>query len=135
MADLFELPSAADVGLRCTNLRDMNGKRPVFVDDPNSIFFFPYIHMRFVEISPRAIASIPSHQTTALSPAHALGNSTRVTTDAREHAFVSPYRSHRCFAASCENVAVLSNNETPTSVTLTSWNAVAPPASPAIATK
>ena len=65
------------------------------------------------------IASIPSHQTTALSPAHALGNSTRVTTDAREHAFVSPYRSHRCFAASCENVAVLSNNETPTSVTLT----------------
>ena len=38
LADLFELPQAADVGLRCTNLRDMNGKRPIFVDDANSMF-------------------------------------------------------------------------------------------------
>ena len=33
LADLFEAPSPGDVGLRCTNLRMMNGKRPVFVDD------------------------------------------------------------------------------------------------------
>ena len=33
LADLFEPPSPGDVGLRCTNLRLMNGKRPVFVDD------------------------------------------------------------------------------------------------------
>ena len=52
LADLFELPNAADVGLRCTNLRTMNGKRPVFVDDINSVFFFPYLHIRFVEIMP-----------------------------------------------------------------------------------
>ena len=55
LADLFEAPSPGDVGLRCTNLRMMNGKRPVFVDDIKSIFFFPYLHIRFVEIPPGAI--------------------------------------------------------------------------------
>jgi hypothetical protein len=57
LADLFDLPNAADVGLRCTNLRELNGKRPVFVDDANSIFFFPYLHIRFVEIPPRSLAN------------------------------------------------------------------------------
>ncbi len=56
LADLFEPPSPGDVGLRCTKLRTMNGKRPVFVDDSDSIFFFPYLHIRFVEIPPGAIA-------------------------------------------------------------------------------
>lgn len=56
LADLFEVPSARDVGLRCTNLRTLNGSRPVFVDDSASIFFFPYLHIRFVEIPPGAIA-------------------------------------------------------------------------------
>ncbi len=52
LADLFDAPSPGDVGLRCTNLRTMNGKRPIFVDDSASIFFFPYLHIRFVEILP-----------------------------------------------------------------------------------
>jgi hypothetical protein len=56
LADLFELPEAADLGLRCTNLRTMNGKRPVFVDDSASVFFFPYLHIRFVEVPPAAVA-------------------------------------------------------------------------------
>ena len=56
LADLYEPPSPGDVGLRCTNLRLMNGKRPVFVDDSKSIFFFPYLHIRFVEIPPGAIS-------------------------------------------------------------------------------
>jgi hypothetical protein len=55
LADLYEPPSPGDVGLRCTNLRMMNGKRPVFVDEMKSIFFFPYLHIRFVEIPPGAI--------------------------------------------------------------------------------
>ena len=55
LADLYEAPSPGDVGLRCTNLRMMNGKRPVFVDEVKSIFFFPYLHIRFVEIPPGAI--------------------------------------------------------------------------------
>lgn len=58
LADLFEMPSAADVGLRCTNLRTMNGTRPVFVDDMASVFFFPYLHIRFVEIPPAAFTEL-----------------------------------------------------------------------------
>jgi hypothetical protein len=57
IADLFEPPSPGDIGLRCTNLRQMNGKRPVFVDDMASIFFFPYLHIRFVEIPPGAMSA------------------------------------------------------------------------------
>ncbi len=57
LADLYELPSNSDVGLRCTNLRMMNGKRPVFVDDSASVFFFAYLHIRFVEIPPAAAAA------------------------------------------------------------------------------
>lgn len=56
LADLFEAPSPGDVGMRCTNLRTLDGKRPVFVDDLASIFFFPYLHIRFVEIPPGAMA-------------------------------------------------------------------------------
>jgi hypothetical protein len=55
VADLFEVPAAADIGLRCTNLRTIAGKRPVFADDQNSVFFFPYVHIRFVEILPRSL--------------------------------------------------------------------------------
>src|SRR3954447_9333437 len=55
LADLFDLPEAHDLGLRCTNLRAMNGKRPVFVDDVASVFFFPYLHIRFVEIPPASL--------------------------------------------------------------------------------
>ena len=52
MADLFDVPAAGDLGLLCTNLRTLGGKRPVFADHTNSTFFFPYQHIRFVEIFP-----------------------------------------------------------------------------------
>jgi hypothetical protein len=66
LADLFEAPAPGDVGLRCTNLRTLNGKRPVFVDDMASIFFFPYLHIRFVEIPPGAVTG--SDPSMALDP-------------------------------------------------------------------
>jgi hypothetical protein len=56
LADLFDMPTAMDLGLRCTNLRTLDGKRPVFVDDQYSIFFFSYEHVRFVEIPPSSLA-------------------------------------------------------------------------------
>ena len=56
MADLYELPSADDAGLLCTNLRMMDGKRPVFIDQIESTFFFPYHVIRFLEI-PQAAAT------------------------------------------------------------------------------
>jgi hypothetical protein len=52
LADLYDMPKALDQGLLCTNLRMMDGKRPIFVDRIESIFFFPYLHIRFVEILP-----------------------------------------------------------------------------------
>jgi hypothetical protein len=52
LADLYRLPEPTDLGLLCTNLRTLNGKRPVFVDDMASAFFFPYRIIRFVEIPP-----------------------------------------------------------------------------------
>lgn len=54
VADLFELPASADQGLLCTNLRTLTGQRPVFADHIESVFFFPYNHIRFVEIAPGA---------------------------------------------------------------------------------
>jgi hypothetical protein len=54
LVDLYGLPSPADVGMLCTNMRMMDGRRPVFVDDVKSTFFFPYLHIRFVEIPPHA---------------------------------------------------------------------------------
>jgi hypothetical protein len=56
LADLFDMPTAMDLGLRCTNLRTLDGKRPVFVDDQYSVFFFSYEHVRFVEIPPASLA-------------------------------------------------------------------------------
>jgi len=52
LADLWALPSPSDQGLVCTNVRTLSGKRAVFTDDVRSTFFFPYQHIRFVEIPP-----------------------------------------------------------------------------------
>jgi hypothetical protein len=70
LADLFEMPNAADAGLICTNLRTMAGKRPVFVDDTASVFYFPYAHMRFLEIPPAALGGQrPSSDAEEVAPA------------------------------------------------------------------
>jgi hypothetical protein len=54
VADIFELPSPTDTTIRLTNLRSLDGKRPVFADDMKSIFVFPYHRVSFVEIPPQA---------------------------------------------------------------------------------
>lgn len=50
LADLFSVPSPADVGLVCTNVRMIDGKKPIFIDHTDSTFFFPNLHVRFLEI-------------------------------------------------------------------------------------
>jgi hypothetical protein len=55
LADLFELPVNTDAGLLCTNLRAMDGKRPVFIDHSESTFYFPYLVIRFLEIPTQAL--------------------------------------------------------------------------------
>ncbi len=57
VADIFELPSPTDTTIRLTNLRSLDGKRPVFADDMKSIFVFPYHRVSFVEIPAQATLS------------------------------------------------------------------------------
>lgn len=59
LADLFELPASGDSVIMCTNLRTMGGKRPVFADHIESVFYFPYVHVRFLEIPPGADGKAP----------------------------------------------------------------------------
>ena len=54
LADLFEMPTSTDLSVLLTNLRSLDGKRPVFVDDQKSVFVFPYHRVTFVEIPPQA---------------------------------------------------------------------------------
>jgi len=51
LADLPALPAAADTFLICSNLRTLDGKRPVFVDAITSTFLIPLLHVRFIEIA------------------------------------------------------------------------------------
>jgi hypothetical protein len=55
LVDLYDLPQASDAGLLCTNLRAMDGKRPVFIDRIEDTFFFPYRSIRFLEIPAEAL--------------------------------------------------------------------------------
>jgi hypothetical protein len=52
LADLYELPTAADVSLVCTNVRMLDGKKPIFIDHSKSVFLFPYLNLRFIEMLP-----------------------------------------------------------------------------------
>jgi hypothetical protein len=51
-ADLLEAPKPGDALLICTNMRTLDGKRPVFIEQVGSTFVLPYIHIRFIEILP-----------------------------------------------------------------------------------
>lgn len=70
LADLIEEPLAGDQLLMCTNLRTLDGKRPVFIDDGASRFVFPYRHIRFIEIRPeRGAVATPAPATETPEPA------------------------------------------------------------------
>ena len=56
VADLYDMPTSADVSLVCTNIRMLDGKKPVFIDHATSVFVFPYVTIRFLEI-PAAAAT------------------------------------------------------------------------------
>ena len=56
IADLYAMPVPLDVSLVCTNVRLLDGKKPIFIDSVGSVFVFPYLHVRFIEI-PAAAAT------------------------------------------------------------------------------
>ncbi len=55
-ADIEALPTPSDACLVCTNLTDLSGKRPSFIDHTDSWFLIPLLHIRFVEIPSGAVA-------------------------------------------------------------------------------
>jgi hypothetical protein len=56
LVDLEALPDPSDNLIICSNLRMMNGNRPVFVDEVASTFVFPMEFVRFIEVPPKAMA-------------------------------------------------------------------------------
>jgi len=50
--DLLEMPTPADITVICTNMRTVDGKKPVFIDYATSTFVFPMNAVRFVEVLP-----------------------------------------------------------------------------------
>jgi hypothetical protein len=49
-ADIEALPTAADAGLLCTNLRTLEGRKPLSTEFLDSVFLVPYHMIRFLEI-------------------------------------------------------------------------------------
>jgi hypothetical protein len=54
-ADIESLPTAADAGLLCTNLRTTEGRKPISTEFLDSVFLLPYNFIRFIEIPREAI--------------------------------------------------------------------------------
>lgn len=48
--ELTEAPKPSDMAVICTNVRTIDGKRPVFIDFSDSTFVFPMASVRFVEV-------------------------------------------------------------------------------------
>ena len=54
--DLLEEPKPSDQSIVCTNVKTIDGKRPVFIDFSSSTFVFPVAMVRFVEMPTEAVA-------------------------------------------------------------------------------
>jgi len=65
VCDMRELPDTADVGLLCTNLRLVDGRKPTFIDATDSWFLIPYHIIRFVEVP---LTSVEASERLALPP-------------------------------------------------------------------
>ena len=65
VCDLREMPDARDLGLVCTNLRLVDGRRPTFIDATDSWFMIPYHIIRFVELP---LTSVEAGERLALPP-------------------------------------------------------------------
>jgi hypothetical protein len=59
VADLLGYPSPGDATVVCTNVRGTTGKRPVWADHTDSLFYFPWAQIRFLEVPPDRNAPLP----------------------------------------------------------------------------
>jgi hypothetical protein len=68
-ADMEALPTAADAGLLCTNLRTLEGRKPMSTEFLDSVFLVPYNMIRFIEIPRAAIHASGLDQDLSSGPA------------------------------------------------------------------
>lgn len=77
-ADVEALPTAADAGLLCTNLRTLEGRKPNSTEFLDSVFFIPYHVIRFIEIPRAAIHESGPGQESPATPAELPAEATAV---------------------------------------------------------
>ena len=65
VCDVREMPDTSDVGLLCTNLRLVDGRKPTFIDATDSWFLIPYHIIRFIELP---LSSVEAGERLALPP-------------------------------------------------------------------
>ena len=82
VADLYDMPTAADVSLVCTNIRMLDGKKPIFVDHSTSVFVFPYATIRFLEIMAGSATGLGREPADELVPVESNGHTTETVDDA-----------------------------------------------------
>jgi hypothetical protein len=59
LCDIRALPTAQDACLVCTNVKYLNGKKPIFIDNTDSWFLFPLGQVRFLEIPAASVGEEP----------------------------------------------------------------------------
>ena len=76
-ADIESLPTAADAGLLCTNLRTIEGRKPLSTEFLDSVFLVPYNIIRFIEIPRASIDQAGLGMDLPIRPAQLTGRSKR----------------------------------------------------------
>lgn len=56
LCDVEAMPTPGDVSLVCTNLRQVDGRKPISTDFLDSWFVIPMAFVRFIEIPQRSLA-------------------------------------------------------------------------------
>jgi hypothetical protein len=81
-ADIESLPTAADAGLLCTNLRTTEGRKPLSTEFLDSVYLIPFGVVRFIEIPRQSIDTAAPGLAPRQIPADALtaGGDTVVVT-------------------------------------------------------
>ena len=108
-ADMESLPTAADAGLLCTNLRSLEGKKPLSTEFLDSVFLIPYNIIRFIEIPRESIheagldADLPKRHVELPASAGPGG--------ADEHVIITPPPAQEEEAASDEGIEHLEPDE------------------------
>jgi hypothetical protein len=79
--ELLEDPKPSDMAVICTNLRTVDGKKPVFIDFADSTFVFPMAAVRFVEVPTGADAADRARTAAAQAAAEAADESAELEID------------------------------------------------------